>query len=374
MSDDRYRSVVDNSPYGIYRVTYDGQFITVNPALCAMVGYTADELFASGISILYESPCARQALLAEYGNRPHGKAVEVPWVRKDGTTIITRVWVYAERDAAGRIAHLDGYVEDVTRVRETERALRHAEKLASIGQVISGVAHELNNPLSAILLFAEDLLAVDRAPEESEALTIITQQARRSRAIVRDLLSFVRSRDVTRAPICPIEISDRIGRTLQPQLDEIGVSLRIDVQAVDPIHVDHAGVEQVITNLVMNAAQATGRGGNVWIRGRADRDAYQFEVVDDGPGIPLAALPKIFEPFYTTKPMGHGTGLGLSVSLGIVQQHGGTILAENRDPADGPGARLIVRLPAPARALAVADAAHAAVEKSEQKSDGILVA
>jgi len=140
LSEERYRSVVDNSPYGIYRVSYDGRFITLNPALCTMLGYTADELYAGGIEILYESPEQRARLLEDLLSRPIGKPVEVPWLRKDGTTIVTRAWVYAGRDEAGRISYLDGYVEDVTPLREAEQALRQAEKLAAIGQVISGVA------------------------------------------------------------------------------------------------------------------------------------------------------------------------------------------------------------------------------------------
>jgi PAS domain S-box-containing protein len=365
LSEDRYRSVVDNSPIGIYRVAYDGRFITVNPALCAMTGYSAEELFAHGITMLYETAALRARLLNEYESRPTGKPIDVPWVRKDGSMIITRAWVYAERDERGAIAYLDGYVEDVTHLRDTEHALRQAEKLAAVGQLISGVAHELNNPLSAILLFAEELLCSERPDDETEALTIITQQARRSRGIVRDLLAFVRSREVVRAPICPDDLLRRIARTLEPQVNELGVRLHVSVSAVESIHVDQAGIEQVVTNLVMNAAQATGRDGNVWVHGFAEPGGYAIEVVDDGPGLPPHVLPKIFDPFFTTKPMGQGTGLGLSVSMGIVQQHGGTIVAENRD-SRGRGARLLVRLPAPARAVAV--------EPAEDSSDSILVA
>jgi two-component system sensor histidine kinase HupT/HoxJ len=117
---------------------------------------------------------------------------------------------------------------------------------------------------------------------------------------------------------------------------------------------------------VTNAAQATGEGGNVWIHGRPDANGYVIEVEDDGPGIPADALPHIFEAFYTTKPMGQGTGLGLSVSAGIVEQHGGTISAANRPAAEGGGARVTVRLPSPARA-------HPVVH-SEEDGDSILVA
>ena len=141
--------------------------------------------------------------------RPQGSPVErsLAATGTDGR-ITTRVWVYADRDESrhGHL-HFDGYVEDVTPLRATEQALRQAEKLAALGQLVSGVAHELNNPLSAILLFTEDLLATERPAEEQEALGIIAQQARRSRAIVRDLLSFVRSREVMREPIEPMRIS-----------------------------------------------------------------------------------------------------------------------------------------------------------------------
>src|SRR6185436_15570696 len=98
VSEDRFRSLLENSPYGIYRVTYDGQFLTANPALCAMVGYTADELHAANISVFYPDASERQRLIADYELRPKGASVEVPWKRKDGRTITTRVWVYAGRD------------------------------------------------------------------------------------------------------------------------------------------------------------------------------------------------------------------------------------------------------------------------------------
>jgi PAS domain S-box-containing protein len=180
LSEIQYRSVVDNSPYGIYRVTYDGRFVAVNPALCTMVGYTDAELLSANISMLYERPDHRAQLVAEHDERPHGKPIEIPWRRKDGTVITVRLWFYAERDAEGRVLLYDGYVEDVTPLRAAERALQQAEKLAAVGQLISGVAHELNNPLSAILLFTDDLLSVARPEDEREALGIIAQQARRS--------------------------------------------------------------------------------------------------------------------------------------------------------------------------------------------------
>jgi PAS domain S-box-containing protein len=353
-SEERYRSVVDNSPYGIYRVTLDGRIVTVNPALCAIVGYTADELSELNIATLYSEPGDRERVVAAHGHRPQGTPIDVDWRRKDGQHITIRAWVYTDRDASGAIKHFDGYIEDVTPLRAKERALQQSEKLAALGQLVSGVAHELNNPLSAILLFTEDLLATDRAPEEQEALAIIAQQARRSRAIVRDLLCFVRSREVVREAVEPREFIGQLKRALQPQLNSLCVTLHVDVQEdAALLHVDRAGIEQVVTNLVMNAAQAVDRGGNIWLQTRAEPQGYVIEVVDDGPGIPHDVMARIFEPFFTTKPMGQGTGLGLSVSLGVVQQHGGTVTADNRAAGEPSGARFIVRLPMPALAIAV---------------------
>jgi len=356
-SDERYRSVVENSPYGIYRVALDGRFITVNRALCTMMGYAEAELLASNIEVFYPDPAERQRLLADYERRPFGAPVEVPWRRKDGQLITTRVWVYAERNDRGEIAHLDGYVEDVTVLRATEEALRQAEKLAALGELVSGVAHELNNPLSAILLFTEDLLLNERRAEEREALTIIAQQARRSRSIVRDLLSFVRSRDVVREPVESRSFFDQLVRALAPQLAEQTVTLHVQVADESTVlPIDRAGIEQVVTNLVINGAQAAGPGGNVWLAARRDGSHFVIDVTDDGRGIPDDVLPRIFEPFFTTKPVGQGTGLGLSVSRGVVQQHGGWIEAKNRGEVGGHGgAQFIVRIPLPTQAVAVAD-------------------
>jgi PAS domain S-box-containing protein len=371
--DERFRSVIDNSPYGIYRVSVDGQFVTLNPALSAMVGYSADELYAGNIEMLYPEPGDRARVVASHEHRAKGTPIDVPWRRKDGQEITVRAWVYVDRDAAGRARYFDGYLEDVTALRATERALHQAEKLAALGQLVSGVAHELNNPLSAILLFTEDLMASDRTPEEREALAIIAQQARRSRSIVRDLLCFVRSREVTREPVEPREFLGQLRRALQPQLTSLGVTLHVEVpDDAALLHVDRSGIEQVVTNLVINAAQAAGPYGNVWLRTRSEAQDYLIEVLDDGLGIADDILARIFEPFFTTKPMGQGTGLGLSVSMGVVQQHGGTIVAENRGGGER-GAKFVVRLPMPAPAVAVDETVAAPIPSTGAGTRHVLI-
>ena len=212
--------------------------------------------------------------------------------------------------------------------------------------MVSSVAHELNNPLSAILLFTEDLLATDPNPQQVEGLTLIAQQVRRSRGIVRDLLSLTRPAPERREQVDPARLLRDVVKGLRPQIDRAGVSVSVIMDGPPMVaRLDRVGLEQVVTNLVMNGVQASGAGGHVWVRG-STRDGILIEVVDDGPGIPSAALPRIFEPFFTTKPAGQGTGLGLAVSMGLVKRSGGTLTAGNRLPAEGGGAMFVVRLPA----------------------------
>ena len=341
-----------------------------------MLGYTADELLATNISTLYVEPTARRRLITDFETRSRGASIEVPWVRKDGRAITTRVWVYAGRDESGAIEYFDGFVEDVTVIRETELALRQAEKLASLGELVSGVAHELNNPLSAMLLFAEDLLGSEHRPEEREALSIIAQQARRSRSIVRDLLSFARNRDAVREPVDAVPFFDQLTRTLAPQLNEASVTFHTRLQ-VDGIvlPIDRTGVEQVITNLVINASQAAHAGGNVWLSARPQGQQFAIEIVDDGGGVPENVLPHIFEPFFTTKPMGQGTGLGLSVSRGVIQQHGGWIEVQNRVPPSGVGigAHFTVWIPLPTPTVVVERADDVATDAQAETQRRVLI-
>jgi CheY-like chemotaxis protein len=238
----------------------------------------------------------------------------------------------------------EGYAEDVTSLRATESALRLSERLAAVGHLISGVAHELNNPLSSILHFTEDLLADDRSPDDAEALSVIRDQARRSRAIVRDLLSFVRQREVASEPLRLGEVVATTARAMRPPLETSGVSLHVSGDDTASIVLaDRSGLEQIVTNLVMNAAQAAGRGGQVWVHAASSEHECELRVEDSGPGIPDDVLPRIFDPFFTTKPTGEGTGLGLSVTLGIVEQFGGRITVDAN--VAGRGARFTVFLP-----------------------------
>jgi signal transduction histidine kinase/CheY-like chemotaxis protein len=275
-------------------------------------------------------------------------------------------------------AHLRSAYEELALAQQQ---LVQAEKLSAVGQVVSGIAHELNNPLAAILHFADNLLADPaHSTADREMLQLVATQARRARAIVRDLLSFVRAREYRHEAADVGEIIRHTAETVAPAVAETGARLKVSVRDDLPlVRVDPLGIEQVLTNLVVNGAQAAGATGSVAITLIAADDGVggageggsgvRVLVDDSGPGIPLSVMPHIFEPFYTTKGPGKGTGLGLSVSLGIVQQHAGRLWAENRPAALGGGTRFSLDLPAhPDQAAAAAELHARAVREAAERA------
>ena len=356
-SQERFRTAFECSAVGMTLTASDGRFTQANRALSDMLGYAPEEL--TNISFIdITHPDDREVSLTAMKRLLRGEArdfqIEKRYLHKNGETVWVLLGVSVARDADGFPLHFVSQMVDITQRKraEAERQklqvqLSQSSKMQALGQLVSGVAHELNNPLAAILGFSEILLQDCRDEQTRESLNIIFGQAQRSRAIVRDLLSFVRHREGrARAPTDMREMLDRVARALVPAAASSGATFDADLPDSYPtLDVDRSGLEQVFTNLVMNAIQAVGDGGHVRMSARTVRDRLEIAVEDSGPGIAADVLPHIFEPFFTTKPVGEGTGLGLSVSLGIVEQHGGTLRAENRPHAEGGGARFVVSLP-----------------------------
>jgi two-component system NtrC family sensor kinase len=228
------------------------------------------------------------------------------------------------------------YSELRRQLEELERAqaqLIRAEKLAAVGELAAGVAHEINNPLTTILGEVQ-LLAMSPISEEARArLRVISEESGRAARLVQNLLLFARLYPPQRTRCL---LSDQVKRVLdlkayQFQVDN--VSVVTDFAAIPPVWADENQVQQVVLNLVQNAhhAMKSARGrGELLVRVRPVDGGVGIDLLDDGPGIPPEQLTRIFDPFYTTKPPGEGSGLGLSVSYGIVSEHGGRLWAENR--------------------------------------------
>ncbi|CAN5253305.1 hypothetical protein BH09GEM1_BH09GEM1_15860 [soil metagenome] len=346
LSEASFRSFVENTPAAIFRETREGALESTNQAMVTLLGYegAAQLQHVAAAGGLYCDADVRARLVRALELDDVARGVELEWLCKNGSRVCVRVSARAYRDDRGEVTQWEGCAENVTSLRLAEEALRRSEKLAAVGQLISGVAHELNNPLSSIMHFTEDLLADERTAADAEALGVIRDQARRSRAIVRDLLSFVRQREANALPMSLMEVVAATVRALAPSIAESGVSVQVtDDSQPAFVLADRTGIEQIVTNVVGNAVQASGRGGRVWVRTQCVGDQCELVIEDSGPGIAEDVLPRIFDPFFTTKQTGEGTGLGLSVTLGIVEQLGGRIGVGPR--SGGSGSRFVVSLP-----------------------------
>jgi signal transduction histidine kinase/iron only hydrogenase large subunit-like protein len=233
-----------------------------------------------------------------------------------------------------------------TKLESTQQALVQAEKLASMGQLAAGIAHEVNNPLGVVLLYAHVLLeALDKDSPQSKDLAMIVEQADRCKKIVSGLLNFARQSKVV---LLPTKIADLVERSLRGVPTPAGVEVAVEHQdAAVTADLDADQIRQVLTNLLTNAVAAMPAGGRLTVRTGATQEQVWFAVEDTGVGIPKENVNRVFEPFFTTKQMGRGTGLGLAVSYGVVKMHRGNIrLKSNADAAAGPtGTTFTVTLP-----------------------------
>jgi signal transduction histidine kinase len=230
-----------------------------------------------------------------------------------------------------------------------EKQLQRADKLASLGQISAGIAHEINNPLGVILGYSQLIKrSQPKEGQEYQDLQTIERQARNCKRIVEDLLKFARAAESKKASIdvnhCLREVVALLGH--QFELDKIHVETRYDSD-LPVIEGDGEKMKQVFMNLLMNARQAISGEGFITVSTHLVHEdgLIRIAIADDGCGIPQEMTERIFDPFFTTKPVGEGTGLGLSVSYGIIQDHGGWIEVSSRE---GHGSTFTIVLPAQA--------------------------
>jgi two-component system NtrC family sensor kinase len=242
------------------------------------------------------------------------------------------------------------------RVADAQRQLAQADKLASVGRLAAGVAHEINNPMTGILTYASHLARRAQGDEETRAdLEVIVREAKRCRSIVKELLDFARPTPPERRPTDVNEVVRRSVAVVMSQLELNRVALELDLaESLEPTPADPNQLQQVVINLLLNAADAIGtNGGSIRVftrRTASPRTAVEIAVEDNGCGIRAEDMPRLFEPFFTTK-IRRGTGLGLAVTWGIVEAHGGAIDVRSEE---GQGTRFTVRLPvAPAEVAVV---------------------
>jgi len=277
---------------------------------------------------------------------PEGAAAPVEVRAGERTMMVTAI-------ATGEPGAAILLFEDQSEKRRLQERLLQSEKMSAIGQLIAGVAHDLNNPLASVVGFS-DLLgeAADVPPRLAEPLAVIRQEAERASAIVRNLLSFARRQEGERQLQSIRPILESTHQLLKNQLLAARIELTLEFEPGLPEVEVHANqIKQVFVNIINNAAQAITStrakegGGKIQIVTKCEPDGLSVNISDNGPGIPEAVAQRVFEPFFSTKSEGEGTGLGLSICLGIVKEHGGSMTVDPGGAGGGRGATFTVELP-----------------------------
>jgi PAS domain S-box-containing protein len=345
--------VIDEARDLILVLTPDGRCGHGNAAFCRAVGRSKDELATLSPPELLarDARSAAQILLsAREGGTWHGTVTRT---RKDGTTFPVSASIAPLVDERGRTTHVVSVERDISEERRLKEELIHSERLSAVGQLVAGVAHEINNPLQAVIGFTELLIETEQRPAVRADLEQIRVDAGRAAKIVQNLLRFARRGALERAVA---DFNEIVRSTIALRAFELRTGqIRLQQDYSDDVPVVVASreqIQQIVINLLLNAEQAvrsTKQPGIITVRTGRDGDTAFVEVADDGPGVPAEKAAQIFEPFYTTKPPGEGTGLGLSVSLGIAEAHGGSLALM---PSER-GARFRLTIPA---ALARVDA------------------
>jgi two-component system NtrC family sensor kinase len=329
----------------VFVLSLDRRVLYANDAAVREYGYTLDELSTMTVDALVTSAVPMRAghdlsrtpanvVIAEHVHR-----------RRDGSQFPATVALsFIRQDNGAPIGQVLS-VRNLTDERRIAEQLRQSEKLAALGELVAGVAHELNNPLAGISAFAQLLLEEELNADQRESARLIKREADRAVGVIRDLLLFSRKAGPS---TMPLDINGLVQLTLRLRaysLRSSGVQVETHLDSNLPeISGDDQKLQQVILNLIVNAEYAMRRSTTkrLVIRTAHEGDAVVTEVSDTGAGMSVETLQRVFEPFFTTKPAGEGTGLGLSVSYGIVEAHGGTITVES---TPGRGTTFRIMLP-----------------------------
>jgi PAS domain S-box-containing protein len=355
-SEEKYRTLFEATADGILIADMETrQFQYANPAMCRMLGYTEEELRTMDVAAIHPKEDL-QRVVAEFEAQARGYktlATDIPCLRKDGTI------VYADINTVSIIVDgrkcNSGFFRDITMRRQAEQKALVNAKLASVGELVAGVAHEVNNPLTGIIGYAQLLAERQDVPQNvKEDLQKIYEESQRTVRIVQNLLRFARQYKPEKSLV---NINELLERTLELEAyklrtSNIGLSTKL---AANPplILADYNQIQQVILNIVTNAEQSIAdirRKGKITLTTVVIADYVRISISDNGPGISPANMIKIFDPFFTTKSESGGSGLGLSVCHGIITEHGGNIYAES---TLGKGTTFIIELPIATGAQAV---------------------
>lgn len=349
--EERHRTVLEDMEKGYYETDLDGNITFVNDSICRILGYSSKEVMGTNYRrYAYDEETATK--MYKYTNSVYKTARPAKWfsleyATKTGEKRFMAVSIAPTLDEQGEIVGFRGIINDLTERKAIEQQALVTNKLASIGELASGVAHELNNPLTTVMGYAQLLMESKDVPEHIKSdLDKVYQESQRAAKIVQNLLSFARSRKPEKSYFYANDLVQKTVDLRSYELKVSNISVFVNLKEDMPeIWADYHQIQQVILNILINAEQALAevrRRGKITVTTSAVKDHIRINIADNGPGISKSNIDRIFDPFFTTKEVGKGTGLGLSVCLGVVTAHGGNLYVESDRSK---GAAFIIELP-----------------------------
>jgi len=343
-SEERYRRLIAVSPYGILVIRAEQVIFANDQALKLFGAVKADELLGKSPFELFHQDChtaMRERTRELLGGSQVAPMVEEQIIKQDGTPMDVEVsWAgFSDEEGPAILVML----RDISERKRLQDRLRKTERIAELGTVASGMAHEIGTPMNVILGRAEYLM--DRVSDETvkKGLQTIVAQVERITRVMNQLLAFARRKPPERGPLVLRDVIENSVEMFQERLakSRVQVEMQLD-EACPKVQADADQMNQVLINLIMNAVHAMPDGGQLRI-GMVPADAMvKLTVADTGHGIPQEVIARVFDPFFTTKEFGKGTGLGLTVVKGIIEEHHGSIAAESQE---GKGTTFTILLP-----------------------------
>ncbi len=336
MSEERYKRLVDGISDAVILIDSKKTILSWNSAATKMFGYSFEEVIGKDTCILFDSE--------KDGSRCQDNKIldgESLFVKHSGLTFsgVVHCKPLKVGNEEGRVLVIRDISEQKAN-EKLERQLLQADKLATLGKLAAGVAHEINNPLANISLYSEMAMKTASDGKLAEKLKTINEEANRAALIAKGLLDFARQSEIKSVPTDINEEIKKVLNILGPELK--GIEVSTDLGVIPHISADSDQIRQVFMNILTNSIQAVGENGIIQIKTLTKKGCVETMFSDNGRGIPPENLGKVFDPFFTTKAPGEGTGLGLSICYGIIQRHNGSIDVESEV---GAGTTFTVRLP-----------------------------